>query len=224
MYLYENNSTIMSKKRKRVFLMPSKTRTLTHKQTIQILTAFGIALSLLFLAYFQQHPNFFAVGGTFQAYLVKLGILAPCLFILIQIVQVVYPVIPGGLTCVLGHVVFGPFLGFIYNTVGIFIGSLISFMLARKYGAQFAKIFVSDDTYNKYIPCLDKGKYFERFLAAAFILPGFPDDFLCMVAGLGKMSLRKFTAIFLLAKPVTLYIYTVLTYQGFQLVGQVLQS
>ncbi|CCI62328.1 hypothetical protein SDSE_0831 [Streptococcus dysgalactiae subsp. equisimilis AC-2713] len=214
----------MSKKRKRVFLMPSKTRTLTHKQTIQILTAFGIALSLLFLAYFQQHPNFFAVGGTFQAYLVKLGILAPCLFILIQIVQVVYPVIPGGLTCVLGHVVFGPFLGFIYNTVGIFIGSLISFMLARKYGAQFAKIFVSDDTYNKYIPCLDKGKYFERFLAAAFILPGFPDDFLCMVAGLGKMSLRKFTAIFLLAKPVTLYIYTVLTYQGFQLVGQVLQS
>lgn len=204
--------------------MPSKTRTLTHKQTIQILTAFGIALSLLFLAYFQQHPNFFAVGGTFQAYLVKLGILAPCLFILIQIVQVVYPVIPGGLTCVLGHVVLGPFLGFIYNTVGIFIGSLISFMLARKYGAQFAKIFVSDDTYNKYIPCLDKGKYFERFLAAAFILPGFPDDFLCMVAGLGKMSLRKFTAIFLLAKPVTLYIYTVLTYQGFQLVGQVLQS
>lgn len=204
--------------------MPSKTRTLTHKQTIQILTAFGIALSLLFLAYFQQHPNFFAVGGTFQAYLVKLGILAPCLFILIQIVQVVYPVIPGGLTCVLGHVVFGPFLGFIYNTVGIFIGSLVSFMLARKYGAQFAKIFVSDDTYNKYIPCLDKGKYFERFLAAAFILPGFPDDFLCMVAGLGKMSLHKFTAIFLLAKPVTLYIYTVLTYQGFQLVGQVLQS
>lgn len=204
--------------------MPSKTRTLTHKQTIQILTAFGIALSLLFLAYFQQHPNFFAVGGTFQAYLVKLGILAPCLFILIQIVQVVYPVIPGGLTCVLGHVVFGPFLGFIYNTVGIFIGSLVSFMLARKYGAQFAKIFVSDDTYNKYIPCLDKGKYFELFLAAAFILPGFPDDFLCMVAGLGKMSLRKFTAIFLLAKPVTLYIYTVLTYQGFQLVGQVLQS
>ncbi|WP_269760678.1 TVP38/TMEM64 family protein [Streptococcus dysgalactiae] len=204
--------------------MPSKTRTLTHKQTIQILTAFGIALSLLFLAYFQQHPNFFAVGGTFQAYLVKLGILAPCLYILIQIVQVVYPVIPGGLTCVLGHVVFGPFLGFIYNTVGIFIGSLISFMLARKYGAQFAKTFVSDDTYNKYIPYLDKGKYFERFLAAAFILPGFPDDFLCMVAGLGKMSLRKFTAIFLLAKPVTLYIYTVLTYQGFQLVGQVLQS
>lgn len=204
--------------------MPSKTRILTHKQTIQILTAFGIALSLLFLAYFQQHPNFFAVGGTFQAYLVKLGILAPCLFILIQIVQVVYPVIPGGLTCVLGHVVFGPFLGFIYNTVGIFIGSLISFMLARKYVAQFAKTFVSDDTYNKYIPYLDKGKYFERFLAAAFILPGFPDDFLCMVAGLGKMSLRKFTAIFLLAKPVTLYIYTVLTYQGFQLVGQVLQS
>ncbi|MGG6797297.1 UNVERIFIED_CONTAM: TVP38/TMEM64 family protein [Streptococcus canis] len=203
--------------------MQSKTWTLTHKQTIQLLTAFGIGLSLLFLVYFQQHPNFFAVGGTFQAYLVKLGILAPCLFILIQIIQVVYPVIPGGLTCVLGHVVFGPFLGVIYNTVGIFIGSLISFLLARKYGEQFAKAFVSEETYSKYIPYLDKGKYFERFLVAAFILPGFPDDFLCMVAGLGNMSLRKFTMIFLLAKPITLYIYTVLTYQGIQIVGQVLQ-
>ena len=127
------------------------------------------------------------------------------------------------MTCVLGHVVFGPFLGFIYNTVGIFIGSLISFLLARKYGEQFAKAFVSGETYSKYIPYLDKGKYFERFLAAAFILPGFPDDFLCMVAGLGNMSLRKFTMIFLLAKPITLYIYTVLTYQGIQIVGQVLQ-
>ncbi|MDV5977319.1 UNVERIFIED_CONTAM: TVP38/TMEM64 family protein [Streptococcus canis] len=203
--------------------MSSKTLALTHKQIIQLLTAIGIGLALLFLAYFQQHPNFFAVGGTFQAYLVKLGILAPCLFILIQIIQVVYPVIPGGLTCVLGHVVFGPFLGFVYNTIGIFIGSLMSFMLAKRYGEQFAKAFVSEDTYNKYIPYLDKGKYFERFLAAAFILPGFPDDFLCMVAGLGKMSLRKFTVIFLVSKPITLYIYTVLTYQGIQLVGQVLQ-
>ncbi|MGG6795509.1 UNVERIFIED_CONTAM: TVP38/TMEM64 family protein [Streptococcus canis] len=203
--------------------MSSKTLALTHKQIIQLLTAIGIGLALLFLAYFQQHPNFFAVGGTFQAYLVKLGILAPCLFILIQIIQVVYPVIPGGLTCVLGHVVFGPFLGFVYNTIGIFIGSLMSFMLAKRYGEQFAKAFVSEDTYNKYIPYLDKGKYFERFLAAAFILPGFPDDFLCMVAGLGKMSLRKFTVIFLVSKPIALYIYTVLTYQGIQLVGQVLQ-
>ncbi|MGT2934917.1 TVP38/TMEM64 family protein [Streptococcus castoreus] len=203
--------------------MQLKTYQPNHKQLIQLITGFGIILSLLFFVYFQQHPNFFTVGGIFQSYLIKLGILAPCLFILIQMIQVVYPVIPGGLTCVLGHVVFGPFMGLVYNTIGIFIGSLLSFLLARKYGEQFAKAFVSSKTYDKYIPYLNKGNYFERFLAIAFILPGFPDDFLCMVAGLGKMSLRKFIIIFLLTKPITLYIYTILTYQGIQFVGQVLQ-
>ncbi|WP_410177000.1 TVP38/TMEM64 family protein [Streptococcus equi] len=205
-------------------MMNDITRKINHKQLIQVTTILGIIVTIVILFYLQQHPNLFAVGGPFQTYLMELGILAPCLFILLQIIQVVYPIIPGGLTCVLGHVVFGPFWGFLYNTLGIFIGSLLSFILARKYGEQFAKAFVSDDTYNKYIPYLNKGKYFERFLITAFILPGFPDDFLCMVAGLSSMSIKTFTSIFLISKPITLYLYTLLAYQGIQIVGQVLQS
>ena len=48
------------------------------------------------------------------------------------------------------------------------IGSCINFWLARRYGETLAKAFVDDDTYNKYIGYLDKGKHFERifFLGA----------------------------------------------------------
>lgn len=193
---------------------------LTNKQWIQAITVLGIMVSIWMAFYIKANPDVFAVGGEFQYFLQQLGIFGPIIFIAIQIIQVLYPVIPGGLTCVIGHVLFGPLMGFVYNTTGIFIGSVIAFLLARRYGEVFVKSFVSDQVYDKYIGYLDCGKFFERFLAGAFILPGFPDDFLCMVAGMSKMSLKKFIWITLLTKPATLYLYTVLTYNGIQIINQ----
>ncbi|WP_422804009.1 TVP38/TMEM64 family protein [Streptococcus sp. FT1-55] len=192
---------------------------LTNKQWIKIITVIGILISVISAIYVKTHPSLFAVGGDFHQTLHHIGIFAPLLFILVQIIQVVYPVIPGGLTCVVGHALFGPLWGFVYNFTGIFLGSIFAFLLARRYGETFVKSFVSDQTYDKYITYLDKGKFFERFLAAAFILPGFPDDFLCMVAGLSKMSLKKFVVITLISKPATLYLYTLISYQGIQLLN-----
>ena len=83
----------------------------------------------------------------------------------------------GGLTCVIGHIVFGPLYGWIYNFVGIMIGSCINFWLARRYGETLAKAFVDDDTYNKYIGYLDKGNISNASSFWALVLPGFPDDF-----------------------------------------------
>jgi uncharacterized membrane protein YdjX (TVP38/TMEM64 family) len=193
---------------------------LTNKQWIQVVTVLGILFSIWMGLYIKSNPAVFAVGGDFQLFLKEIGIFGPLIFIAIQIIQVLYPVIPGGLTCVIGHVLFGPLMGFVYNTTGIFIGSIAAFLLARKYGQVFVKSFVSDKVYDKYIAYLDRGKIFERFLATAFILPGFPDDFLCMVAGMSKMSLKKFAWITIITKPATLYLYTVLTYQGIQMINQ----
>ena len=48
-------------------------------------------------------------------YIRKFGIFAPLLFIFIQIIQVVFPVIPGGASCLAGVLAFGPIGGLIYN-------------------------------------------------------------------------------------------------------------
>ncbi|MGV3011076.1 TVP38/TMEM64 family protein [Streptococcus thoraltensis] len=194
--------------------MLKSTRSLSNRQWIQIISLAGLCLTLIGLYYIKTHSHFFTVGGAFQSFITNLGIFGPLVFILLQIIQVVYPIIPGGMTCVVGHAVFGPLYGFIYNFIGIFSGSLLNFYLARKYGESFAKTFVSEQTYNKYTAKLDKGQGFQYFLIAAFILPGFPDDFLCMVAGLSNMSFKKFCWITLLSKPATLYLYTLITYQS----------
>lgn len=141
-------------------------------------------------------------------------ILGPILFMLIQIIQVVIPIIPGGISCAAGVLIFGPFAGFIYNYVGIAIGSVIIFLLGRQYGKPFILSLVSDKTYNKYIGWLDNEKRFERLFALAIFLPIAPDDALCLMAGLTKMPLKKFTLIIILAKPVSIFLYSLALIYG----------
>ena len=105
-----------------------------QRQYIQILTGIGVVISIALFIFFQQHQSYFQVGGAFQQYLGQMGLLAPIIFILAQMVQVVYPIIPGGMTSVIGYIAFGPIWGFVYNLTGIFLGSLMAFALARRYG------------------------------------------------------------------------------------------
>ena len=147
-------------------------------------------------------------------------ILGPIIFILIQILQVVIPIIPGGISTAAGVLIFGPYAGFIYNYVGICIGSIIIFLLGRRYGKPFILSMVSDKTYDKYVGWLDNQNRFEKLFALAIFLPVAPDDALCLMAGLTNISVKKYTWIILLAKPLSIFLYSMaLIYGGHFLSG-----
>lgn len=147
-------------------------------------------------------------------------ILGPIIFILIQILQVVIPIIPGGISTAAGVLIFGPYAGFIYNYVGICIGSIIIFLLGRRYGKPFILSMVSNKTYNKYVGWLDNQNRFEKLFALAIFLPVAPDDALCLMAGLTNISVKKYTWIILLAKPLSIFLYSMaLIYGGHFLSG-----
>lgn len=166
-------------------------------------------LILLILAVIGFQSGIFSSASQMQFYLEKAGIWAPILFLIIQIVQVVVPIIPGGVSCAISVIVFGPVYGFIYNYIGIVIGSTINFLLAKQYGKPFILKIISADTYEKYISWTEKGKKFDILFALAILLPGSPDDLLCLIAGLTPMSLKKFLCILLLGKPLSLAGYSV---------------
>ena len=147
-------------------------------------------------------------------------ILGPIIFILIQILQVVIPIIPGGISTAAGVLIFGPYAGFIYNYVGICIGSIIIFLLGRRYGKPFILSMVSDKTYNKYVGWLDNQNRFEKLFALAIFLPVAPDDALCLMAGLTNISVKKYNWIILLSKHLTIFLYRMdLIYGGHFLSG-----
>jgi len=144
---------------------------------------------------------------SFQNYLQAAGWIGPVLFILVQIIQVVIPIIPGGISTAVGVLLFGPWWGFVYNDIGITIGSYINFWLARRYGKPFILHIVSEATYDKYIGYTKNQKKFDWFFAIAIVMPVAPDDVLCLLAGLTKMSWRKYFWIILLGKPLTIAAY-----------------
>ena len=153
--------------------------------------------------------DIFASPEALQQYLLQFGMLAPLIFMLIQISQVVFPIIPGGLTCVAGVICFGPLWGFIYNYISIYIGSCINFLLIRKFGKPLLIRLSSPRLYDKYIGWLDKGERFDKLFAIAIFMPVAPDDFLCMLAGLTKMTFKKFAMIIAVCKPCSIFMYSV---------------
>lgn len=143
-----------------------------------------------------------------QALLEKSGILAPLLFVIVQAVQVVIPIMPGAIGCVFGVVFFGVLWGFVFNYIGICIGSVCAFLLARKYGMMFVQNMTGSKFYNKYQHFLEKENQFEKMFALLIFLPVAPDDFLCYLAGVSRMRLTRFTTIILLGKPAAILMYS----------------
>ena len=75
-------------------------------------------------------------------------------------------------------------------------------------------------TYNKYIGWLDNQNRFEKLFALAIFLPVAPDDALCLMAGLTNISVKRYTLIILIAKPLSIFLYSMaLIYGGQYLSG-----
>lgn len=145
---------------------------------------------------------------TLQAVVDETGGSAAVLFIALQAAQVVVPFLPGGVSCLAGVVLFGAWKGFFYNYIGIVIGSLLAFAMARNLGKPLLQKLFSKKLHDKYEKWTHESKKFNRFFAIAIFLPGLPDDFLCFLAGTTGMSWRKFTAITLLGRPPVIALYS----------------
>ena len=145
--------------------------------------------------------------GALQTWAAELGIWAAAAFIAFQAIQVVIPVLPGGLGCLAGVLLFGPWYGFAYNYVGICAGSMAAFGVARYCGRPLLERMFSRKLLLKYDHWLGQ-KSFAKWFALAIFLPVAPDDFLCYLAGTTSMRWRQFTVIILACKPFAIAAYS----------------
>ncbi|HFD0539639.1 TPA: TVP38/TMEM64 family protein [Enterococcus faecium] len=189
------------------------------RKLINFISIIGLGLSIALTIYF-INLGVFKDLNALRGLVGDSIILGPIIFVFIQILQVVIPIIPGGISTAAGVLIFGPYAGFIYNYIGICIGSIIIFLLGRRYGKPFILSMISDKTYNKYIGWLDNQNRFEKLFALAIFLPVAPDDALCLMAGLTNMSVKRYTLIILIAKPLPIFLYSMaLIYGGQYLSG-----
>lgn len=182
-------------------------KNISLRKLFNVISVVGLILTVVLAAY-GWRADIFTSANALDVFVHRAGVWGPVAFIILQIVQVVIPIIPGGVSLLAGVVIFGPLEGFLYNYIGIAIGSVIAFLLARKLGRTFLQGVSSTKLYDKYICWLDKEKRFDKLFAIAIFMPVAPDDFLCMLAGLTKMRLERFIAIILLCKPASIAAYS----------------
>lgn len=117
------------------------------------------------------------------------GIFGPLLYIILQIVQTVVAPIPGQLVGSVGGFLFGGW-GILWTTIGSLIGYFIVFVLSRQFGRPLLEKIFKKSIIAKFDFILN-GKGTAFILFAIFLLPGFPDDLVCYMAGLTNLPISQ---------------------------------
>ena len=167
----------------------------------------GFALCLL-VALWGWQTGVLTSQERLQTLVASCGMAGALLFTVFQAVQVVVPILPGGLGCLAGVLLFGPVWGFVYNYIGICVGSLLAFAVARNCGKPLLSLLFSEKTIARYSRWTEEKDRFARLFALAIFLPVAPDDFLCYLAGTTEISWGRYTAIILLCKPFAIALYS----------------
>ena len=135
------------------------------------------------------------------------GFWGPALFLILQAVQVVIPILPGGISCLAGVLIFGPWLGFLFNYLGICVGSMLAFLIARHFGRPVLGCLFQHERLSRYDRWMQSRKHLSRWLAIEIFFPVAPDDLLCYLAGTTPISWKTFAAIIWLCKPFSIALY-----------------
>lgn len=125
-----------------------------------------------------------------REYISRAGSLAALIYVIFCFLQVVLLPVPGSVAVAVGVAMFGPLKCSVYSFIGIVVGSVTAFVIGRLVGYKAVCWIVGKDSLDKWLEKL-KGKDY-LILSIMFLLPMFPDDVLCFVAGLSSMTGRYF--------------------------------
>ncbi len=139
-----------------------------------------------------------------QDFIASTGAIAPIIFILLSFAQVTLIPIPGAITILAGNYLFGTLESFIYSYIGMLLGAMAAFILGRLIGRPFVNwIAGSKEEADKWV---DKLKGREKVVMFfMFLLPLFPDDLLCAIAGMFKYSTLEFLVLQLITRATSIF-------------------
>jgi len=121
------------------------------------------------------------------------GILAPVIFVGLQALQVIIAPIPGEVTGILGGYLFGQWIGLLYSTIGLTLGSVAAFGAGRWLGARYVQKLVSPDIWQKMGFIVETEGAILCFII--FLIPGLPKDIVCYLFGLSPMPFWVFAVV-----------------------------
>lgn len=170
-------------------------------QAVWTLTLIATIFLLGLLLWALWVSGFFAARSSaeMQTYIEHFSPYSHVVFFLLQLSSVILAPIPSNVTAAVGGLLFGTLVSFLLTAGAVTLGSVIVFQLSRSLGRTFAERFVSRRDWDKYTEVFRRKR--DTFLFLAFLFPFFPDDILCILAGLTDIPFRRFFLLVLLTRP-----------------------
>jgi uncharacterized membrane protein YdjX (TVP38/TMEM64 family) len=137
------------------------------------------------------------------------GPLAPVSFVALQAAQVVFAPPLGQVLGFAGGYLFGALKGTALSLLGATIGSVVAFVAARRLGWPFVEDVLADGVVETVDDLVARDGVVVLF--AVFLVPGLPDDAICLLAGLTAVPVWQLTAVTVLGR---LPGYLVVAYAG----------
>lgn len=195
------------------------------KKILRIILVITLVLLLLGIVYFilkitgiwQQLNSV----DKLQTFIQELGFWGRSIFVLLQFLQVTFIPLPSPILIIAGTLIYGPFEAGLLSLSGILLGSALAFFIGKFFGKKIVVFMVGKSAEEKWRKFLTKSRY---SFVLMMLLPFFPDDILCLVAGLTDMSWSFFMVTQLITRPIGIFLVSyfssgqVIPYHGWGLI------
>ncbi len=121
------------------------------------------------------------------------------IYIGVQIIQIIISIIPGQQLQFVAGYLYGYGFAFLYSVIGAFIGTTISFYLARLLGKDSLHVLFGKSKVEKHLDSLNSSKGIV-LIFIFYLIPGFPKDMISYVGGLSKIKYKIFITVSLIAR------------------------
>jgi uncharacterized membrane protein YdjX (TVP38/TMEM64 family) len=172
-----------------------------RRSALRRLGLLSVALLASIVAVWQFAPFLFDpawLRTNVRATVRRYGTLGPLVFVGIQALQVVVAPIPGQVLGLVGGYLFGPVLGTVYSLLGVVVGSAVVLVASRRLGRPYVERVVDPETLDRFDERVRRSG--APLLFVLFLLPTFPDDALCFVAGLSEIRVRTVLVLVLVGR------------------------
>lgn len=149
-------------------------------------------------AVWEEMRRVFGSPEALREYVSGFGGWASVAFFLAQVAQVIVAPIPGGVTTVVGPLLFGPWAGTALILAGGMAGSVVLFTLVRRWGPPLAIRLVGRRNFERFSGAFGDEK--GAFLFVVMLVPLVPDDVAVAAAGLSGVSFRRFVVLVALGR------------------------
>lgn len=141
------------------------------------------------------------------------------IYTLLLTLQIIFIPINSMVLLVPAMLIFGAVKAFILSLIGLVIGSIITFYLGRIFGNQLVSWMVGYEKSEELKKKLGAGG--KLMLPILFLIPIFPDELICLVAGISNIKIGYFTLVTITTRAIdlafTCFIGAIIPFHGWWL-------